>query len=1058
MKDERKTKRQLIAELVELRQRLDQQPSSLEWAEVFQAIGHPTLILDPQHVVLAANQAALRALGTGANEIVGKKCHEVFHHSGQPPECCPMEVMRESEELESAEMEIEALGTSFLVSCTPVLDSKGNLDKVIHIATDIANLKQTESRLAEAERRFSTLLDNVRLVAVGLDQDGSIAYANPYLLELTGYSLDQVLGQSWFETLIPERDRPEIDAVHRGFISQALRPHHENPILTKDGQERLIAWNNTLLLDPDGEPVGTMSIGEDITERHQAENALRESELLYRSLIDNAQDAIVIFDGATGTIQDANQAAQSMLDRSLEELQQIDQSEIIAPEEVETGQARHRQILQQEHLGPQQYTFVAPDGRRTPVEAKSNQLEFDDRSLIISFFRDITEHRQAERKLWRYAERLRTLHAIDGTILAAWSPREIAEAALRHLLQLVPCEQASVTTFDLEAKQATILALHSELETSIAAGKHMPLDAIGCIDSLRQGKPDVVPDTQDLAEPTPLENTLIEENLRSCIKTPLIAHGELIGSLNLCARRPNTFIPEYVDIVREVADEVAVALHQTRLRAKLEAEEQRLEVMVTNLPEGILLLDGEWHILLANPSAQRFLPALTNATVGDVLVSLAGQPIEEVVKRPTQRAEIIGPPRWVFEITACPVPVGPRTQGWMLVIRDQTEQQATQARIQQQDRLAAVGQLAGGIAHDFNNLLTTIMLYAQMPLDKNELPPDTARSLQTILDESRRAATLIQQILDFSRRSSIETKPVDLKPFIQEATQVLQRTIPENISLLFEVGGGSYVINADPTRIQQVLMNLVVNSRDSMPNGGRLRISLSRVQVALDQEPPTEEMMPGPWVCLAVSDTGSGIPDEVLPHIFEPFYTTKPFGEGTGLGLAQVYGIVKQHGGHILVDTELGKGTTFRVYLPARQQTQGSDREQELAATAPQGNGELILLVEDNERIREAGQGILESLNYAVVTAENGQEALDLYAARDIDLIITDVVMPEMGGLDLLQALGEREPKPKALAITGHVLEQEVETLKEAGIQAIVYKPFDLHTLAQAVYDILHKD
>jgi len=421
-------------------------------------------------------------------------------------------------------------------------------------------------------------------------------------------------------------------------------------------------------------------------------------------------------------------------------------------------------------------------------------------------------------------------------------------------------------------------------------------------------------------------------------------------------------------------------------------------------------------------------------------------------------------------------PTGKPT-GFRGVARDVTERKRAEERMQRQERLAAVGQLAGGIAHDFNNLLTTIMLYAQIPLGKRDLPPNLARAFETILSESHSAAELVQQILDFSRRSPIELHPMDLKSFIKEAVRVLERTIPESIHVLFEPGPEEYVVNADPTRVQQVLMNLAVNARDAMPGGGELRFELSRMQLKPDEEPPVAEMPllssppqagepalslskgieGGEWVCLAVSDTGTGIPPDVLDHIFEPFFTTKPEGRGTGLGLAQVYGIVAQHEGHIGVETEMGKGTIFRVYLPAYGMEAMEQVEE--ASAPPRGKGETILLVEDNEKLLEGGRGLLESLGYRALAAADGRKALEVYqTAGEVDLVITDLVMPEMGGQQLVHELRQATPGLKALAITGYVMREDLEKLKDEGFLDVVYKPFDIDALARAVRRALDED
>jgi nitrogen-specific signal transduction histidine kinase len=390
-------------------------------------------------------------------------------------------------------------------------------------------------------------------------------------------------------------------------------------------------------------------------------------------------------------------------------------------------------------------------------------------------------------------------------------------------------------------------------------------------------------------------------------------------------------------------------------------------------------------------------------------------------------------------------------------MEDITEHKHLEEQMRLQERLAAVGQLAGGIAHDFNNFLTTIMLYAQILLRKPSLSPELAPVAETILEESRRAAQLVRRVLDFSRRSIIETRPIDLASFITETADILRRTLPENIKLTLGLDMDECFVNADPTRIQQVVMNLALNARDAMPDGGELRIGLSRVTVEVGAEPPVADMTCGEWVCLTISDTGVGMTEKVQSHLFEPFFTTKG-PKGTGLGLAQVYGTVKQHGGAIKVETQAERGTSFLVYLPAHE-VRELRKDSKVTSPPPQGHGEVILLVEDEERVRTVGQEILESLGYQVLTAENGKEALRVYrSAAQIDLVLTDMVMPEMGGKELLLELRKMAPGVKVLAITGYTLVEDVQSLRDAGILEVIHKPFEVNVLASTIRQALDSD
>jgi PAS domain S-box-containing protein len=393
------------------------------------------------------------------------------------------------------------------------------------------------------------------------------------------------------------------------------------------------------------------------------------------------------------------------------------------------------------------------------------------------------------------------------------------------------------------------------------------------------------------------------------------------------------------------------------------------------------------------------------------------------------------------------------------------ELRETQEKMVQQERLAAVGQLAAGIAHDFNNILASMVLYTQMSLRTDELSPQVRQRLETIAQQARRATDLIQQILDFSRRAVIERRPLLLDSFLGEVVELLRRTLPENIliDLICEPvpsadgtpdveGRQAHTIEADPTRVQQAIVNLALNARDAMPGGGELHITLSRTAGPKGIKCVTcGQVIEGEWVQVAVTDTGTGIPPDVLPHIFEPFFTTRaPL--GSGLGLAQVYGIVKQHEGHIAVETELGRGTTFKLYWPTPPLSQPQAPTEEWPALT-EGNGETILVVEDDPAMRVALVDALETLNYHTLEAADGREALATFEQHksEISLIMSDWVMPLMGGLELVRELRQRRSAVKVLMLTGHPLDERTEATTPEGVIGWLLKPPGLKQLANAV-------
>jgi PAS domain S-box-containing protein len=396
-------------------------------------------------------------------------------------------------------------------------------------------------------------------------------------------------------------------------------------------------------------------------------------------------------------------------------------------------------------------------------------------------------------------------------------------------------------------------------------------------------------------------------------------------------------------------------------------------------------------------------------------------------------------------------------QAMLVVVRDVTEARQAQKRAHLQDRLAAVGQLAAGIAHDFNNILGTIILYSELMMDNETLPPKERDRLSTIIKQAQRGSTLTAQILDFSRRSVMEMHPIDLVPFVKEMQKLLSRTLPESVSLSINIPEQKeYIINADPARIQQVIMNMAVNARDAMPEGGTLTFDLEEIDV-YGNNPPYPGMEPGKYIVLHVKDTGHGISQEDLPHIFEPFFTTKPSGKGTGLGLAQVYGIIKQHEGYIDVSSVPRNGTTFDIYVPAVE-LPAQATPINLKTFSEEGAGEHILVVEDDEATRMALCEILESLGYRVSSACDGGDALKIIDNENghLDLVVSDLVMPNMGGRELYEHVSKYYPTLKMVLITGYPLGSHTRELLDREQVSWLQKPLSSELVSKTIHELLH--
>ncbi|HXS68111.1 MAG TPA: PAS domain S-box protein, partial [Candidatus Polarisedimenticolia bacterium] len=391
------------------------------------------------------------------------------------------------------------------------------------------------------------------------------------------------------------------------------------------------------------------------------------------------------------------------------------------------------------------------------------------------------------------------------------------------------------------------------------------------------------------------------------------------------------------------------------------------------------------------------------------------------------------------------------------IVMDITERQRLGEQLRQSQKMEAIGQLAGGVAHDFNNILTVIHGHASLLLVDKTMPKNAARSAQQIAQAAERAAGLTRQLLTFSRRQVMQPKRLDLNEVVSNMTMMLGRILGEDIALQLNYWPEPAFIKADASMIEQVLLNLVVNARDAMPKGGQLSIKIAVLKTGSTQHAFGSEARPGEHVCLNVADTGSGIDPENLRHIFEPFFTTKEVGKGTGLGLATVYGIINQHQGWIEVDSEAGKGSTFRVFLPLAKEPAPA-QEARVARQAVRGGSETILVVEDEVAVRELVCSVLEGHGYKILQAETGIKALDVWQRnkKKIDLLLTDLVMPDhLNGRELAEKLRSEKPKLKVIFTSGYTADVVgKDFVLQRGLHYL-QKPYDPQKLALTVRDCL---
>jgi len=513
-------------------------------------------------------------------------------------------------------------------------------------------------------------------------------------------------------------------------------------------------------------------------------------------------------------------------------------------------------------------------------------------------------------------------------------------------------------------------------------------------------------------------------------------------------------------------------LQEERERAEraLRESEQKYYSLYASMNEGVALYEilfdesgspTDYRLLDFNPAFGAIFDLERETAVGRTASELLGERAREYLDTYAKVASSKQPASFQarfesmdksFQVSV----FSPADGKFATLYEDISERLRLEAQLFQAQRLESIGRLAGGVAHDFNNLLTAITGYSQMLLLQLETQNPMRGKLELIKKAADRASSLTGQLLAFSRKQLLQPQVLDLNTLIANIDKMLRRIIGEDIELVTVFGADIGRIKADPTQLEQVLLNLVVNARDAMPNGGKIVIETTNAELGDEYARRHLGVTPGPYVMVAVSDIGCGMEAEILKHIFEPFYTTKKKGKGTGLGLSTVYGIVKQSGGNIWVYSEAGQGTTFKIYLPQVEEEMEESKPEEVPREVS-GGTETILVAEDEEFVRNFVKDILQKYGYRVLEAQHGSEALrvGLEYSGPIHLLLTDVVMPRMSGQQLAKQMATLRPVAKVLYMSGYTESAIVHHGVLDSHAEFVQKPFTGETLARRVREVL---
>ena len=880
--------------------------------------------------------------------------------------------------------------------------------------------------------KLESLLASTANAIVGVQSDGSIAIVNPQTENLFGYLRDEVLGKS-VEFLLPEIFQPGILGRRTLFLldpqtrrmGEGLELHGRR----KDGSE--FPADVGVSQFKHEELVAVFFI-RDMTDILQAEQALLESREEFREIVESAPDAMVIAD-SEGCIQLVNAETEKLFGYTREEL--LGQAvEMLVPEDVRSTHRKHLAGYLAEPRVRAAGQGLEPHGQRKdgsvfPVEIRLSPLHTKEGILVSSVIRDVTERKRAER------ERERLLHRTNKRVKELRCMYGVAESI---------------------RKRETLEQVCEDVVALIPPGWHYP--------EITRGR--IRFDDQEFVS-QPFEETEWRQS------ADIVIGGKPRGTVEVfyleeCPELDEgPFLKEEHDLVDGIARTLSEAMEHEKVRK----ERERLMSAIEHGADIVVVTDPEGTIQYVNPAFEKITGYTRKEAIGqNPRILKSGEQDDAFYKElwdtltrgETWSGQLVNKRKdgtlFTEEATISPVcDSAGKIINYIGVKRDVTEQRILEEQLIQAQRMETVGRLAGGVAHDFNNMLSVILGSAELVMTRDDLDDSMLRRLQLIKEAAERSAEITSQLLAFSRKQVIEPRVVKLNPLIEDMGEMLGRLLGEDIDILSVPEKEIWNTKADPGQIHQIVANLCINARDAMPKGGKLTIETANVTIDEAYCRGHAGFVPGRFVMLAVSDNGIGMDRETLSHIFEPFFTTKDEGRGTGLGLATVHGIVKQHNGFINVYSELGQGTTFKLYFP--QSVEEAEEAEKAVETPKPIEAVWILLVEDEEMVRNLAEMMLEEMGHRVLVAGTPKEALALCeeGGMDIDLLLSDVVMPQMSGKELKELIEALRPGIKTLFMSGYTTNIIARHgVLEKGTH-FIQKPFSMNELARKVREAVEQ-
>jgi PAS domain S-box-containing protein len=840
----------------------------------------------------------------------------------------------------------------------------------------------------------------------------------------------------------------------------------------------------------------------EIDRRKLLEARLAEREMELADFLENAVVGLHKID-ANGILIWANKAELDLLGYSAAEyIGRPVANFVVRPEQARSLLSRVKagEILREEHV-----EMRCQDGSTKDVLVNSNPLTIDGKFICTrSSMRDVTVQWSVEGHLRSEAEKWEILHRTGVTLASQLDLEKVVQTVTDAAVQLTGA-QFGAFFYNVEQPEGGSFMLYTLSGAAREAFANFPMPRATALFGPTFRGEGIVRIDDVLAHPDYGKSApyfgMPKGHLpvRSYLAVPVISHtGEVHGGLFFGHSSPGVFSHRDELIVGGIAAQSAIAMDNARLFKSSERAQQQLrelndeleqrvadrtkelrraELQFHELVSGVIdyaiyMLDVDGYVISWNSGAERIKGYTKSEIIGKHFSQFytpedrdKGTPQRALTVAATLgkyeaeswRVRKTGERFWAGVVIDAIYDDGGRVVGFAKVTRDLTERRAIEEQLRQSQKMEAIGQLTGGVAHDFNNLLTVIVgnletIWRHAPAEDGKL----RRAIDQVTRGAQRAVTLTQQLLAFSRRQPLNPKPTDINRLVGGMSDLVRRTIGENIAVETVLAGGLWRVEIDAHQMESALLNLAVNARDAMPAGGKLTIETANSHLDDSYAGGYPELTPGQYVVVCVTDTGTGMTPEVIARAFEPFYTTKPIGQGTGLGLSQVYGFVKQSGGHVKLYSEVGQGTTVKIYLPRLLGSVEEEQESNFPVIPTGGVHEVVLVVEDDDDVRMFTTESLKDLGFTVLEASDGPSALKMLEQHpEVQLLFTDVGLPGINGAQLVAEARLRRPDVKVLFTTGYARNAIVHQGRlDSGIELIT-KPFTRAQLASRIRDVL---